>query len=189
MTFIFKTFRIRQNTGHHATHRIRHRHGCDLTTGEYKITQRDLLVHTFINEALVDAFIMAADQNNIFHFTQANGVFLTEGMTARRQVDGMHRCSCILADCLPAAIQRICGHHRAPAATVGIIIHLILLVCSIIPDLMSLDPNKTPFLRAAENALRQHVPHRFGEQGHNINSHRLASLQSGAPASHSDPDP
>jgi hypothetical protein len=81
MTFILKALRIGQNSRHHAAHRIGHRHGSDLAAGEHKVTQGDLLVHAFINEPLVNALIMAANQNQILHFAEPNGIGLAEGLS------------------------------------------------------------------------------------------------------------
>ena len=65
MAFVLKALRIGKDTGHHAAHRVRHRHGGDLPAGEHKVAQRDLLVAALLNEALVDALVVAADQHQM----------------------------------------------------------------------------------------------------------------------------
>ena len=84
--------------------------------------------------------------------------------TPRR--NGTHR--------LPAAVQRICRHHRTTTTAVGVVIGLILLVGSIIPDLMGFDADNATVLGTAQNTVAEHISHRVGKQGHNINSHRYA---------------
>ena len=51
----------------------------------------------------------------------------------------MHRAAGFIADCLPAAVQGVRSHHRAPAAAVGIVVGLVLLVGGIVTDLVEFD--------------------------------------------------
>ena len=44
------------------------------TAGEDKISQRDLLVHTLVDKPLVNALIMAADDDDVIQLTQTDGV-------------------------------------------------------------------------------------------------------------------
>ena len=60
-----KALCIGQNTGHHAADGIRHCHGGNLAAGEDEIAHADFLVHALVNKALVNALIMAADQNQV----------------------------------------------------------------------------------------------------------------------------
>ena len=120
---------------------------------------------------------MAADQNQIIHLAQADGVRLLEGMAAGGEIDGMHRPAGLVTHRFPAAVQRVRLHHRAPASAVGIVIHLILLIGGIVPDLVSLNLNEAPLLRTAQNAVGKHIAQRLRKQGHNVNPHRFASLR------------
>ena len=74
-------------------------------------------------------------------------------------------------------IVLVCGHNCATAAAIGIIVGLILLVGSIIPDLMGFNADNAPILGSAQNTFRQHITQRFREQRHNVNPHRCASLR------------
>ena len=120
---------------------------------------------------------MAADQHQIIQLAEPNGIRLLEGMATRRQVNGMHRAAGHVAHRFPTAVKGIRGHHSAPAAAIRVIIHLILLVGGIVPDLMGLNVDKSTFLGPAQNTLAEHIPQRFREQGHDINSHRYAFPQ------------
>ena len=53
----------------------------NFTAGKYEVTQGDLFVYTLVYEPLIDAFVVTADQNEIIHFAQANGICLAEGAT------------------------------------------------------------------------------------------------------------
>ena len=120
---------------------------------------------------------MAADQHQILHLAQADGICLPEGMAAGGQINGMHRPGGLVAHRFPAAVQGICRHHRAATAAVGIVVHLILLVGGIVPDLMGFDTDEAPFLCPAQNTLAEHIPQCLGKEGQNINPHRCASPQ------------
>ena len=174
MALVLKTLGICQDTGNHAADGVSHCHGSDLAAGEDEVTQGDLLIHALVDKTLVDALVMTADNDDIFHLAQADSIFLLEGMTAGGHIDGMHRAGSLIADGLPAAVQRIRGHHSAPAAAVGIIVGLVLLVGSVVPDLMGLNADDSPVLGPAQNALGEHIAQGLREQGHNINSHRCA---------------
>ena len=72
---------------------------------------------------------------------------------------------------LPAAEQGVCLHHGPTAPTVGVIVHLHLLVGGVGPDLVGADGDIAPLLRPAQNADVQHGVHGFREQGENVDLH------------------
>ena len=78
-------------------------------------------------------------------------------------------------DVAPAVVERIRLHHGAVAAAIGVVVHLILLVGGIVPDLVGLDADEIALLGSAQNALIHHIAHRVRKQRHNVNSHRCAS--------------
>ena len=104
VALVLKALRVGKHPRNHAAHRIRHRHGGNLPAGEDEVTQRNFLVHALVNKPLVNALVMAADQNQIVQLAQANGVRLTEGMPAGGQIDGMHLSPGLVAHRLPAAV-------------------------------------------------------------------------------------
>ena len=61
-------------------------------------------------------------------------------------------------------------HDRAPSASVGVIVHLPLLVDGKIPNLPAVHPNKAPFLGTAQHRFAEHIPYHVGEQSHNVDS-------------------
>ena len=157
--FLLKALRIRQNAGHHAAHRVRHRHGGDLSPGEDEVPHADLLVHTLVQEPLVHTLIVAADQDQVvISRFQLLGNFLGEGAAAGGEEDrpsgavGLH-------DVAPAAVQGICLHDSAPAAAVGIVVHLHLPVGGVLADLVALDGDIASLLGPAQDAHVQHGVH------------------------------
>ncbi|MBQ7817523.1 MAG: hypothetical protein IJ388_01830, partial [Oscillospiraceae bacterium] len=86
--------------------------------------------HAFVDEALVNALIMAAHQHDVIHLAQPDGIRLLKCVAARRQINGMHRAFRLFADCLPAAVQRICGHTFKQADAIRLSkMDNIILVC------------------------------------------------------------
>ena len=104
MAFRRECLLVGQHARHHAADRIRDRHGRDLAAGEDEVTQRNFLIHALVNKPLVNALVMAADQNQIVQLAQANGIRLFESMSAGGQIDGMHRPTGLVAHRLPAAV-------------------------------------------------------------------------------------
>ena len=189
VAFLFKALRVRQNPRHHPAHRVGDGHGGDFPAGEDKISQGDFLVHAFVDKPLVNALVVAADQNQVIQLAQPDSVCLAEGMATGRQVNGVHRSPGLVAHRLPAAIKGICRHDGSPTAAVGIIVHLILLVCRVVPNLVGIDGNIAPLLGATQDALGQHISQSLRKQGQDVNSHRCAFLPADAPASRFSPCP
>ena len=175
MALVLETFRVGQNTGNHAAHRVGHRHGGDLPAGEDKIPKGNFFIHTLVDEALVDTLVVAADQDQVRQLTQPDSVRLGKGVPAGRQEHGMDRPFRVVTGRLPAAVQGVCLHDGAPAAAVGVVVYLVLLVGGIVPDLPGIDLNVATLLGTAQDALGEHIPHRIREQCQNLNPHRFPS--------------
>ena len=60
-----KAFRIGQDPGQEPAHRVAHCHGSDLAAGEHEVAQGELFVHALVDKALVDALVVAADQDEV----------------------------------------------------------------------------------------------------------------------------
>ena len=170
VALVLKTGVMGENPGDEAAHSVCHRHGGDLTAGEDKIPQGDLLVHIRVNEPLINALVVAAHQNQVIVLPgQTAGVLLGEGLAAGGEVDGVGAALALLADVVPALVEGVCLENGPLAAAIGVIIHLLLLVFGVVPNLMGEDADVVPFLGTAQNGLAEHVPHGVREQGHNIN--------------------
>ena len=86
---------------------------------------------------------------------------------------------------LPALVQGICLHHCPVPAAVGVVVHLLLLVEGVVPDLVALNADIAPLLGSAQDGLAQHVSYYNLEQRHDVNVvekvHPFTSLRSGEP--------
>ena len=178
VALVSEAFLIAQHTGDKAADGIGHAHGRQFAAGEDEVTDGDLLIHALVDKPLVNALIVAADQNDVLVVVpQAAGMRLIERDAAGRHINSMDGAAHFIADGRPAVIQGVGLHDGAVTAAVGIVVHLILLVGGIIPDLPCFNADQIPLLRPTQNALVHHIPHGIGEQSHNINPHRSASLR------------
>ena len=82
------------------------------------------------------------------------------------------------AHVVKARLERLRHHHAAPAAAIGIVVHLLLLVLRIVADLDGVDVQNALLLGAAENADLERRLHRVGEERQNVNAHRITFLLS-----------
>ena len=170
---------LRQDAGDHAAQAVRQSHGGYLAAGEDKVACGYLLVHALVQEALIHALVVAADQDKmVILCLQFTGHLLGQHPAAGGHIDGVDPLPRFIADMLPAAVQRICLHDRAAAAAVGIVIHLHLLVGGVVPYLVGLYGDKAPFPGTTDDGRTHHRFHRVGEQGHDVNSHRWPVLSS-----------
>ncbi len=129
-------------------------------------------VHARLDEALVHALIMAADQHQMVIIRpQLPRLRLTERLPLRGEVnDARFPVSGVRERGVQTAFQRLCIHHLTPAAAVGIIVHLPLAVVGVVPDLVAADVQNALRRRAAENALAQHASDRIRKQCQNVNA-------------------
>ena len=141
--------------------------------GEDEISQAHLLVHALLDEAFVDALVVAAHQDEVVKLPcQPLGFRLTEGLAAGGHIDGVDvLLSHLLADVLPAAEQRVRLEYSAVPAAVGVVVHLVLLIGGVVPNLMALNLDIIPLLGASQNGLIHHITHCLREQGHNVDPH------------------
>ena len=88
--FLREALLVRQYARHHAAHGVRERHRGDLTAGDDEIAHADLLVHALVDEALVDALVVSADEDEVvIGLLQLARDALREGAPAGREIDGM----------------------------------------------------------------------------------------------------
>ena len=176
--------RIREHARHHAADAVRDDHGAELAAREHKVADGELLVHARLDEALIHALVVAADEHElvIVGFELAR-LRLRERRPLRGEVDhaaalGGH--GAVRERGVETAFERLRHHDLTPAAAVGIVIDLLLAVFGIVADLVAADVEQAARLRPAEDALTEHGAHRVGKEGENVDTHALTSLRSGA---------
>jgi hypothetical protein len=63
VALVLEALGVGQHPRHQPGHRVGHHHGGELSAGEDEVPDGYFLVHTFLNEALVNALIVAAHQD------------------------------------------------------------------------------------------------------------------------------
>ena len=99
---------------------------------------------------------------------QPLGIRLGEGFAAGGEVNGVRARLILAADVCPALVQRVSLEQCPAAPAVRVVVHLLLLIQGVVPDLVGVDAQNVPFLGPAQDGLGQHVPHRVGKQRHNV---------------------
>ena len=168
---------IGKHSRHKAAHRIGHGHRRDLAAGEDEVAERYLLVDALLDEALVHALIVPADEHEMIIIAlEALCRLLRVGLSLRGHI--YHAAAHPLRLRLyrvEAALERLRHHHAAEAAAVGVIVHLVLLVLGIVAYLHAVYFNYAFLCRAAYDALVEHRIDRCGEKRHYIYAHCLTS--------------
>ena len=165
---------LRQHPRHHPAQAVRQRHGRYLAAGQHEVPHGDLLVH---------ALVVAAHQNQpLIGCLQLLGHLLVKHPPTGGEIDGVYPLPRLLADMVPAAVQRVRLHDGSPASAVGIIIHLHLLIGGVLPDLVSGNGHQSSGLRPPDNGLPHHGVDGVREQGHDVNPHPWPVLSCSAPA-------
>ena len=175
---------VRQHARHHAADTVRDDHRAELAAREHKVADGQLLVHARLDEALIHALIMAADEHELVIVgLELARLRLRERLPLRGEVDhaaARRGHGGIRKRRVETALERLRHHDLTPAAAIRIVVDLLLAVFGIVADLMAADVEQTARLRPAEDALTEHGAHRVGKERENVDAHALTSLRSGA---------
>ena len=107
---------------------------------------------------------MAADQNETaVAVFQTTGLRLCKRFSSWRHVDRVDPLPRLLTDIIPTPVKGIGLYNCPAAAPIGIIVYLLLLVDSIIPNLVAIYTDIAPLLPTAQNGLAEHIPHHVRE--------------------------
>ena len=77
----------------------------------------------------------------------------------------------LILDGAPAAVQRVRLHNGSLPASVGIVVHLVLFVGGIVPDLVGFQLKHALFLGPPQNAFRKDGVHGVRKQGQHVHPH------------------
>ena len=171
VAFRRERFLVRQNARHHAAYCVRNCHRGDLSAGQHKVTDGNLLVHALVDKPLVNALIMAADQNKVLLCEQLTRFLLVKRLSLCREEHRVH----MLAGTqrLMAQIQRLSQHDLSASAAIGRVIRLVVLVERIIADVGCLDLDNTLVLCASDDAFAHNRVDHLRKQRHNVDFHSI----------------
>ena len=131
-------------------HGVDHHQRAQLAAGEHIVADGQFLVDAQVECALVDALVVAAEQQQLRLARELLDDALVELPPARGEVDA------------PGAVFRVArgdrvgdrlgGHHHARAAAVRIIVHMPVLVRRVFPDIYSFNRNQSILRGSADDA-------------------------------------
>ena len=160
-----------QHPRHHAADAVRYGHGRNLAPGDHKVPQGDLLVHALLDEALVQALVVAAHQNDVLPPQQLPGHALVKGAALGGHEHRVHVPACLLTQGPVAEIQRLRQHDQPLAAAVGIVVRAAVVGGGVVPDVGGPDGDEALGLGLADDAGLHHCADHIRKQGHNVDGH------------------
>ncbi len=166
---------VGQHARHHAAHAVGYGHGGYLPAGQDKVAKAQLLIAAQLDEPLVHALIMAADEDEMVVFPrQPPGLRLVKRRPLRGHIDDPPTAGAGLrGHMIEARLQRLSHHDAAPAAAIGIVVHLLLFICGKVPYLDAVNLYDALGRRPAQDGRRHHGVHRVREQCENIDTHHF----------------
>ena len=139
--------------------------------GENEIADAEFLVDEMFANALIDAFVMAADKNNAIERGEFARLGLVEFGTARGEENNAARLRCLGLHVLHGGKNRFALEQHAGAAAVGLVIDGVMLVRGVITQLVQADFRLTAALGAPEDRGVEGTAHDFREKGDDVDAH------------------
>ena len=166
-------FGQRQYTVDEAADRVRYDAGGQLATGENVVADRQFLVHDFVDDPLVNALVVAAEQDKSVVPEILVGDLLGEGTSPGREIDhpALFVGGSLGGDGAVAVVNGRCRHQHAASSAVGSIVHAAVLVFAVIPDVGCPDVDDAGFPRPADDAGGDYGLYHLGEQRQNVDFH------------------
>ena len=167
-----------QDAGLQPQDAVGHDQACQLTAGQHVVSDGNFLVAERIDDALVDALIVAADQRHRVIADQLAGLFLIVGAACGGQKDDV-RLRAALRSTLGLHGAQTIGNrlgveHHAAAAAVGVVVGLLLLVFRIVADLVAVRLKQIFGAGAAQDAGREKAVAQLRKKRYNVNAHRFS---------------
>ncbi len=162
---------VTQNTGDKTQNGINDDSSCNFPAGEDKVTDRDLRIYVFINEALINSFVTSAPQGETRLARKFCGKRMVEGTALRAEID-MQWLIAARIDGLSDTRQRFVLHDHAGAATERTVINALMAVITVFTRVPVMQGSRRIlcFLQGTpDNALVEPVANQLREDTDNIN--------------------
>ena len=176
MALLLVAFRAGKHARAQAAHAVRHHQRRKLAAREHVISNRDFFVRQRLNDALVDALVMAAHQQEAVLLGKLLALFLCKRRARSRHENNvgprMARFLHLADDIHTAVVNGLRLHHHTRPASVGVVVHLLLPVRRVVPDLMAGKLDVPALARTADDAFTQNALTHLGKQRGDINPHR-----------------
>ena len=110
----------------------------------YKVSYGDLVGHDLLQDSLVDPLVVAAEQDQVLLPGQVYGHGLVKGPAHRGHVYHPGFSFQTVLDAFPCIVDRLGLHQHAGSAPVGVIVHTVMFIQGIVPDIDRLHGQKAP---------------------------------------------
>ena len=134
--------------------------------GEDIVANGNFVIDEVVGDALVDAFVVAAKEDEIFFESEFTGDGIGKFAALGREENGM---GFWRADVCEGEVDRFDFHHHAGSAAVGSIIHRAVPVARPIAEVHRFEAGEVFFDGAFEDALGKNAAADFGEDRENLN--------------------
>ena len=191
--FKFRGFLILQNARNHAGNGVDHHHSREFSSGEHIVPDGYLIGNNRFKNPLIDPFIMTAEEDQILLFCQFFRHALVKmpplgghidhtrsacHINARRFAGTPHLTGAPCADPFlhrhAGVVYRLCLHEHPGASSIGIVIHLFMLIHSIIPYVYRLQTDMPVLDRSSQDAGCETFRHHLWKQGQDMEMYAAA---------------
>jgi len=159
--FKFCGYIIVQHTRNQTGNRIHHDHGRQFSACEHIISDRNIICHNFLQNTFIDSFIVPAEQHQFFFFCQFFCHSLGKSRSLWRKIHDTRLLFHFFCDRLICLINRFCLHQHTCSASIWIIIHALMFVKRVIPDIDRLNGKQPVVYRSSDDtgtqSLHDHV--------------------------------
>lgn len=134
---------------------------CLVRGSEHIISDRNIICHNFLQNTFIDSFIVPAEQHQFFFFCQFFCHSLGKSRSLWRKIHDTRLLFHFFCDRLICLINRFCLHQHTCSASIWIIIHALMFVKRVIPDIDRLNGKQPVVYRSSDDtgtqSLHDHV--------------------------------
>ena len=162
---------VAQHSGLQTGYRVEQRHGRDLAAGENEVAEADLVRDARVDEALVDAFIAAADQHRALAGGPALDRFVAQRLADGRKQHDRRRRAARGQRRVEAGRERLGHHHHPGAAAEGPVVHALVVALGEIARIPEHDLDLLRFVGATRHAAGHEGREQFGKEREDVEAH------------------
>lgn len=160
---------VAQNFGKESHNGIHDDDGGDDTVGEDVVADGNFLVHEEVDDALIDAFVMAAEEDEM---VALGGEALGRGLFERGACGGHKQHSGPLrAEGGESGENGFALHDHALAPAIGGVVGGAVFVRGPVADVVRVDFHEGALLGASDDAFSQSVGRDLGKEGQDVDAH------------------
>jgi len=156
----------------HARDGVDDNHGWEFAAGEDKVADGDFFVYASVDDALVDAFVVAADEDKAGERGELAGFVLGENgaLGAGKEDAGAFGCAGVAGDGVEGAGEGFGFEDHATASAVRGVVDDFVAVLGVVAEVVDAEVEQTLFPGPSEDAFGQGAFEPGGEEGEDIDA-------------------